>query len=257
MGESCREFDMTDWIAGTVVDKRQWNENHYSVRIDAPVERFRAGQFLKVGLDLGNERVGRPYSFVNAPHERPVEIFFNTVPEGPLSNRLAALEAGDEIWVTPKATGFLTLEEVRGEAQDLWLLATGTAIGPFLSILRTDEPWQRFDRVVLAYGVRYGADLAYQDLIAGLLEAHPAQLDYVPFVTREILPDAIKGRIPTAVRDGRLENRVGLELAAATSHVMLCGNSGMIEDATAILEERGLKRHRRRAPGHYSLEKYH
>jgi len=248
---------MADWVPGTVVGTTQWNDTHYSVRIDAPVEDFRAGQFLKVGLDVGEERIGRPYSYVNAPHERPLEIFFNTVPEGPLSNRLAELRSGDDIWVTPKANGMLTLDEVREDATELWLLATGTAIGPFLSILRTHAPWERFERIVLAYGVRYAKDLAYQDLVDELRGLHPEQLAYVPLVTREPVADALRTRIPVALTDGSLEARAGTRLDPARSHVMLCGNSGMIADATSVLEARGLTRHRRREPGHYSLEKYH
>ncbi len=248
---------MADWVPGTVIDTRQWNETHFSVRIDAPVEDFQAGQFLKVGLDVGDERVGRAYSYVNAPHERPLEIFFNTVPEGPLSNRLASLRSGDSIWVTPKANGMLTLREVRQDARELWLLATGTAIGPFLSILRTHAPWERFDRVVLAYGVRRARDLAYQDLVAELCELHPERLAYVPLVTRERVDGALARRIPAALEDGSLERRARLRLDPARAHVMLCGNSGMIKDASAVLEARGLTRHRRNEPGHYSLEKYH
>jgi ferredoxin--NADP+ reductase len=248
---------MADWIAGRVIDKQQWNDTHYSVRIDAAVEAFRAGQFARFGLDLGEERVGRPYSFVNAPAERPLEIFFNVVPDGPLSSRLAALHAGDDLWVTPKPNGNLTLDSVPDDARHLWLLATGTAIGPFLSILKTAEPWERFDRVVLAYGVRHVADLAYQDLIEQLQQAHPEQLTYVPLVTREAMPDAIKARIPAALQEGVLERRAGVCLDGAHVHAMLCGNAGMIADASSVLEARGLKRNLRREPGQFSTEKYH
>jgi len=38
---------------------------------------------------------------------------------------------------------------------------------------------------------------------------------------------------------------------------MLCGNAEMIKDVKSILEERGLERHSRRAPGQYSTEQYH
>jgi ferredoxin--NADP+ reductase len=248
---------MADWVAGRVIDKRRWNDTHYSVQIDAPVETFRAGQFARVGLDLGEERVGRPYSFVNAPGEQPLEIFFNIVPEGPLTSRLAELQSGDDVWVTAKANGNLTLDSVPDEARHLWLLATGTAIGPFLSILKTAEPWERFDRVVLAYGVRHAADLAYQDRIAALQHAYPEQLTYIPLVTREAVPEAIQARIPAALQDGRLERRAGIALDGVHAHVMLCGNAGMIADASGVLEARGLKRNLRREPGQFSTEKYH
>ena len=76
---------MQTWIEGTVVETIRWNDELYSVRIDAPVHGFEAGQFTKIGLDIDGERVGRAYSYVNAPDERPIEIHFNTGPEGPLA----------------------------------------------------------------------------------------------------------------------------------------------------------------------------
>jgi len=247
---------MQQWVEGRVVKKVRWSEGLYSVRFDAPVEAFAAGQFTKVALDLDGERIGRPYSFVNAPHERPIEIYFNTIPEGPLSNRLAALEPGDRLWVNPKPNGLLTLAETPN-AEHLWMLSTGTALGPFLSILKTEEPWRRFRRVVLVHAVRYLRDLSYQDEIGALRAAHPRQLSFVPVVSRECLDGALPGRIPAHILDGSLEGRAGLQLSPADSHVMLCGNSAMIADTLDVLSRRGMRRHRRREPGHISTEKYH
>ena len=136
---------MADWVSGRVVSTRQWNDTHFSVSIDADVEDFHAGQFLRFGLDIHDERVGRPYSCVNSPHERPLEIFFNIVPDGPLSGRLAALNAGDNIWVTKKGSGLLTVEQVPKHVKHLWLFSTGTAVGPFLSILKTVKAWIPID----------------------------------------------------------------------------------------------------------------
>lgn len=248
---------MADWVQGRVIDNVRWNETHYSILIDAPIGPFHAGQFVRIGLDLGDERIGRPYSCVNAPHEHPIEIFFNVVPEGPLSGRLAALKAGDEVWVMPKANGLLTLESVPVSARHLWMMATGTGVGPFLSMLRTRQAWEGFARIVLAYGVRHLADFAYREVIAELQANHPEQLVFVPLVTREDAPHALKGRIPGAIASGQLEDRAGIGLTPQHSHVMLCGNSGMIADASKLLEARGLRRHHRNNPGHYSLEKYH
>ena len=248
---------MSDWVQGTLVSKRQWNATHFSLRIDAEIGAFQAGQFVRVGLDLNGERVARPYSFVNSPGDSTVEIFFNIVPAGPLSGRLAALDLGDRVWLGAKSGGIMTLERVPDEARDLWLLATGTAVGPFLSMLRTKDVWQRFDKVVLAYAVRFRADLAYQEVIAELAERHPERFTYVPYVSREDTDFAVRGRITATLADGSLEQRVGLNLEPSHSHVMLCGNSEMIQDATDTLAQRGLRRHLYREPGHISTEKYH
>ncbi len=248
---------MAQWLSGRVARKTRWNDTHFSLAIDAESPPFVAGQFIRVGVDLEEGRVGRPYSLVNPPDSRLLEIFFNVVPEGPLSSRLAALEAGDEIWLTDAANGFLTLAEVPQHARDLWMLATGTGVGPFLSMLQTDEPWKRFDNVVLGYGVRYSDALGYSELIGQLREAHPGRFHFVPFVTGESAPEALSSRIPATIADGSLERHTGLTLDPQRSHVMLCGHSAMISDVVDALEPRGMRRHRRREPGHISTEKYH
>ncbi len=248
---------MTDWVKGTLVAKRQWNETHFSLQIDAEIQNFSAGQFVRVALDVDGERVGRPYSFVNAPQNPPVEIFFNIIPAGPLSGRLAKLDPGDSVWLARKPGGIMTLERVPENVRDLWLLATGTAVGPFLSMLKSDQPWKRFDKVVLAYAVRYRSDLAYQDDIAEIARRYSDRFVYVPYVSREATDFALSGRIPSTLQDGRLEEHAGLGLDSTHSHIMLCGNSAMIKDATEILTQRGMRRHLHREPGHISTEKYH
>ena len=246
---------MTKWVEGRVAGLRRWTGQLWSLRVEAPVDPFRAGQFTRIALDIGGERVARPYSYVNAPEERPLEFYFITVPEGPLTNRLAALEPGAGIWVAPKASGMLTLADVPA-SEHLWMLSTGTGIGPFLSILKTPEPWQRFSRVVLVQAVRFAAELAYRDLIAEIARRRGEQFSYVPFVSREETGFAIRGRIPEALRDGRLEERAGLPIDPARSQVMLCGNPAMVEDTLAVLEGKGLRRNKRREPGQISVETY-
>lgn len=248
---------MTQWVDGRVARKTRWSDTHFSLAIEADGPDFAAGQFIRVGMDLDGERVGRPYSLVNPPHEPLLEIFFNVVPDGPLTAHLAALDVGDPLWLTDAANGLLTLSEVPATTRDLWLLATGTGVGPFLSILQTDEPWQRFDRVVLGYGVRFARNLGYRKLIDSLQQAHPDRFRFVPLVTGETHLDALRGRIPEHLVAGSIEQRAGISLDAARSHVMLCGHSGMISDVVAELESRGMRRHRRREPGHISTEKYH
>ena len=169
---------------------------------------------------------------------------------------LAALTAGDEIQVSDKASGFLTVNEVP-EVDYLWLIATGTGIGPFLSSLKTDEPWQRFRKVVLGYSVRLIEELSYLETISKLLDKYPEQMKFVPFVTGEIMEGALNCRVTTAIENGELEKFTGLRLEPSTSHIMMCGNSSMITEVSGILEERGMRRHRRREPGHITTEKYH
>lgn len=248
---------MTDWRQGKVARKTQWNETHFSLAIEVDGPEFVAGQFVRIGLETDGDILGRPYSLVNAPGQPLYEIFFNIVPEGPLSSRLAALEPGDPVWVTARASGLLTVDQVPNEARDLWLLATGTGIGPFLSILQTEQPWQRFERIVLGYGVRMQRNRAYGDLIADLGKRRGEQFSFVSCVTGEDAAGCLAGRIPATIAGGELESAVGVDITAEHSHVMLCGHSGMISDVVDLLAERGMRRHRRQEPGHISTEKYH
>jgi ferredoxin--NADP+ reductase len=136
------------------------------------------------------------------------------------------------------------------------MLSTGTAIGPFLSILKTEQPWQRFERIVLVHAVRFAAELSFQDTIRTLSEAHPDAFQFIPIVSREATDFALRGRIPALIADGQLEARAGLRIAAADSHVMICGNPDMVKSTNTILQERGLARNRRSAPGQISVENY-
>lgn len=247
---------MGEWIEVTVAEKIRWNDALYSLRFQAPLPEFKAGQFVRVGLDIDGERIARPYSLVNAPDETPHEIYFNVVPEGPLSPRLARLEAGDTLFVHSSITGTMTMERTPAH-RHLWLFATGTALGPFLSMLKTDAPWERAERVVLCHSVRRAADLAYGETIRRLQARHGDRFDFVPVVTREAQPVALRERIPKALASGQIEQRVELRLDPEEAHVMLCGNSDMIEEVQQVLEPRGLRRHRRREPGHITVEKYH
>ena len=247
---------MSEWVKGTVVGKHAWADGLYSMQFDAPLADFKAGQYIKVALDIGGERIGRPYSLVNAPQVRPLEILFNEVPEGPLTPKLSDLVTGDAIWMSAQAGGIFTLESIPS-ACTLWLLATGTALGVYLSILRTPDPWERFERIVLVHGVRAGADLVYSETIAAIAGERGDRFIYVPAVSREQTPGALHGRVTDLIAGGDLESRVGERIDPEHSHVMLCGNSAMIKDAKAILEARGLVRHRRNAPGHYTTEQYH
>jgi ferredoxin/flavodoxin---NADP+ reductase len=247
---------MNEWVKGRVVGKRQWNPRLFSLRIDAPVEDFKAGQFTKVALEIGEQRVGRPYSLVNAPHERPLEIYFNEVPEGPLTPRLCDLSPGDGLWLTAKAGGIFTLENV-AQRPHLWLLATGTALGVYLSILKTAEPWERFERVVLVHGVRTSDELSYAETIERLRELHADRFTFLPALSRERRTDLLHGRVTTLMETGALEESARLPIRAEDSHLMLCGNSAMIKDVRLLLEARGLRRHRRQEPGHYTTEQYH
>jgi ferredoxin/flavodoxin---NADP+ reductase len=246
------------WLEARVVENRHWTDTLFSLRVAGPRPDFEAGQFVRIALDTGEEnegqRVARPFSFVNPPGDPLLEFYGIVVPEGPLSPRLAKLAPGDRLYVAPNPAGFLVLSEVP-QTRSLWLISTGTGIAPYLSILRTEAPWQRFEHVVLVHAVRHARELVYRDMIAGIA-AERHKLKYVTFVSREAHPGSLPGRIPAAVRDGRLERAARIELSAQSSHVMLCGNPDMLKDTQTALAERGMRKHRRRTPGHITVESF-
>jgi len=246
---------MQKWVEGTVVRQKRWTQTLFSLQVEADVAAFEAGQFAKLALAVEGEMVARPYSFVNAPKERPYEFYYVTLPDGPLTQRLSKLEAGHAIHLAPRPAGFLVLSEIP-DGENLWLISTGTGVGPFLSILKSEAPWQRFRRVVLVHAVRYAEELTYRDSISHLLDERGEQMRMVSFVSRESKPGALHGRIPLAIEEGRLEAAAGVALSADTSQVMICGNPEMVTDTSAALARRGMKKHRRREPGHITVENY-
>lgn len=246
---------MTAWNIGKVLEQKQWSKALYSLYVDSDIHPFEAGQFVKIAMEINGEVIERPYSLVNPPDSRPLEIYYVEIPNGPLTSRLAKLRSGDEIMVAPRAHGFMILDEVP-QGRHLWMMATGTGVGPFLSILATDKPWQRFERVVLVYAVRMLAELSFQERISRLLLARPRQFTFIPFLSGEPSEVALPGRIQQAIIDGRLEVRADLTISANDSQIMLCGNPQMVKDITSVLIERGLKKHRRFDTGHITAENY-
>jgi len=247
---------MAVWLQGEVVENKQWCSDLYSLKIHTDPLTFSSGQFVRVGLDIDNNLLARPYSLVNTPQEPLLEIHFNHVVDGQLSPYLAALGKGDIIQVSERASGLLTLSEVP-DVPHLWLFATGTGIGPFLSILNNAEPWQRFKKITLCYSAKSIDKLAYIEDFKLLQKRYVDQFSLIPFVTQEETPIAIHSRITTSLENGDLEKQANLEISADSSHIMLCGNSTMVSDATSLLESRGLRRHKHSDPGHIAIEKYY
>jgi ferredoxin--NADP+ reductase len=240
---------MSKWLEARVLENKHWTDALFSLRVEAPRLEFEPGQFVRIGIE---PTLVRPFSFVNPPDDPVLEFYGIVVPEGPLSPRLAGLKPGDRMVVATNPAGFLVLREVP-DAETLWLVSTGTGIAPFLSILSTETPWRRFRNVVLVHAVRHAHELTYQEMIRKVQKDHP--LRYVTFVSRESHAGSLAGRIPAAMRDGRLEAAAGAKVDERC-HVMLCGNPEMLRDATRALVERGLRKHRRRNPGHITVESF-
>ena len=246
---------MSNWIDATVKSVKWWNESLFSLTVNADVEPFKAGQFTKLSVMDDEKRIARAYSYVNAPDDPNLEFYLINVVDGQLSSHLAQLTPGDTVLIERRASGFFTLDEVPASEQ-LWMLSTGTAIGPFLSILQQSEVWQKYKHINLVHGVRLNSDLSYQELINKLLKAHPGQLNYVPVVSREEPLQGLAGRITTVIENNALSEHVGLCATPNNAQFMLCGNPQMVKDTSELLVAQNYKRNRRKEPGHITVEQY-
>ncbi|MBD8683480.1 ferredoxin--NADP reductase [Pseudomonas sp. CFBP 13719] len=223
--------------------------------------RFVAGQFARLGVTKADGTVvWRAYSMVSSPHDEFLEFFSIVVPGGEFTSELSRLRPGDELLVEKMATGFLTLDRFV-DGRDLWMLATGTGVAPFVSILQDFPVWEKFERIKLVYSARQGQELAYRELIAGLeqrdyLAEFAGKLQFIPIVTRETLPGALHGRITDLIQSGELEKAAGLELTPEHSRVMICGNPQMIDDTRQLLKGRAMNLSLSRRPGQVAVENY-
>ena len=242
-----------------VLSVHRWAHNLFSFTMTRPAHfKFTAGQFARIGLMVGGELVVRAYSVVSSPFDETLEFFSIVVPDGAFTSNLQHLKVGDELYLEKISYGYLTLARYQQPLpQDLWLLATGTGLAPFLSMLQDFETWQNYQKITLVYSVRTQAELAYveriQEIAATFGEGHTG-FRFVPIITRD--PQAaLHQRLPILIENGQLEAFVGQPFNPATSHIMLCGNPQMVEDTKEALKQRGLSMNRR-GEGNIAVENY-
>ncbi len=253
---------MSNLVTERVLSVHHWNESLFSFRTTRdPGLRFENGQFVMIGLEVGDRPLTRAYSIASPNYEEHLEFFSIKVPDGPLTSRLQHLREGDPIVVSKKPTGTLVLHDLN-PGRNLYLLSTGTGLAPFLSVIQDPQTYERFEKVVLMHGVRTVSELAYADFITAHLpdneffgEQVREQLIYYPTVTRE--PFRNNGRITQLIESGKLFADIGLPyIDPAHDRVMICGSQAMIKDCCELLDGRGFKVSRRIGePGDYVIER--
>ena len=267
----------------TVLSKTTWTPNLFSFTVSRPDSfKFTAGQFVRLGVnpshlnyykqqgeagndvsnDALNEDIFRAYSIVSSPFDEVLEFFSIVIPDGAFTSQLQHLEVGDELLLNTMPFGFLTLARYQKPLpKDLWLLATGTGLAPFLSMLQDLKTWEDYEHIILAYSARSIEELAYVDKIKSLQEDfgslvdNPAKLIFIPVVTREPIEGALTERLPKLLLDGTLQERAGIALDVDSTHVMLCGNPDMVEDTKETLKSLELVMNRR-GEGNIAVENY-
>lgn len=274
----------------TVLSKTTWTPNLFSFTVSRPDSfKFTAGQFVRLGVNPSqlnyykqlskvadaedeeldetvnealNEDIFRAYSIVSSPFDEILEFFSIVIPDGAFTSQLQHLEVGDELLLNTMPFGFLTLARYQKPLpKDLWLLATGTGLAPFLSMLQDLKTWEDYEHIVLAYSARSLEELAYIEKIESLQEDfgslvdNPAKLIFIPIVTREPVEGALTERLPKLLLDGTLQERAGIDLDVDSTHVMLCGNPEMVEDTKETLKSLDLVMNRR-GEGNIAVENY-
>lgn len=243
------------WHSATVLDILYWTPTVFSIRITRPNGfMFTPGHYVRLGLDDGvGGFVWRPFSMVSGRDDPYLEFVIVLIPDGEFSGRLRQIAVGAEILVEKLSLGFLTLDQLE-PGKDLWLLASGTGIGPFISLLRTPSLISKFEHIVLAHSVRFAAELTYQDEIVGIADA--LHVSYIPVVTRESTAGVFHERLPALLSLSALQDHAGIDLDVAHSRVMVCGNPELAKDMRGFLSARGFVTCRRGVPGQMVFEKY-
>ncbi len=269
----------------TVLSKTTWTPNLFSFTVTRPDSfKFTAGQFVRLGVNPSklkhyqnksqnksqnnsqdeavNEDIFRAYSIVSSPFDEELEFFSIVIEDGAFTSQLQHLQVGDELLLNTMPFGFLTLARYQKPLpKDLWLLATGTGLAPFLSMLQDLQTWEDYEHIVLAYSARSKEELAYIELIErlqqdfGELVDNPAKLIFVPIVTREPMEGALNERLPQLLLNGALQQQAGIPLDIDNAHVMLCGNPEMVEDTKETLKTMGMVMNRR-GEGNIAVENY-
>ena len=222
--------------------------------------RFSNGHFTMIGLRVNGKPLLRAYSIVSPNYEEHLEFLSIKVQDGPLTSRLQHIQVGDTLIVGRKPTGTLVADYLL-PGKRLYLLATGTGLAPFMSIVRDPDIYDRFEQIILVHGVRQKDELAYHDLLTEHLPAHEFlgdlitdKLRYYPTVTREAYRNM--GRVTELMQNGKLFEDLQLPaLDPATDRVMICGSPGMLRDLKVMLESTGFKEGNTSAPGDFVIER--
>jgi ferredoxin/flavodoxin---NADP+ reductase len=251
---------MSAYTTETVLSVRHWTDSLFSFTTTrSPSFRFMSGQFTMMGLEMAGKPLVRAYSLVSTIYEDTLEFLSIKVPDGPLTSRLQHIKESDQVLVSRKPTGTLVIHNLL-PGRTLYLLATGTGLAPFMSIIRDPETYERFEKIVLVHGCRQVAELAYGERIVDLPkdeligEYAARQLVYYPTVTRE--PFQHRGRITDLMTSGQMFRDLGLpQLDAEFDRAMLCGSPQMIADMRPILEGLHFNEGSNNEPGQFVVEK--
>ncbi len=197
---------------------RRQGKNVFELQLDRKGMAFAPGDCM--ALYTSDGRVSRPYSLASGTGEEILRFIIRIMPGGLVSTYLSQRAPGDLVRISPPFGWFRPGEHAA--RRPYAFVATGTGVAPFLACLRSDPEARP---AFFLYGVREAQDAVDPDWLrerAGMELA----------VSRESAPGAHRGRVTDllAARD-----------LVADVDYYLCGLDAMIDEATEILESRGVE----------------
>lgn len=225
-------------LTETVTWVHHWSDRTFSFKCTRSDKlKFTAGQFILIGMIIDDAVIVRAYSIVSSPDVDELEFLSVIIVDGELTSQLQHITVGSAVVMFPKATGTL-LNSALTSGGALWMLATGTGLAPFMSLLRHVGTAAKWSTIHLVHSVQDAADLAYRDELV----AKP-NLRYHTQVTglgdSRVTPDWL-------VKQG---------LNTDLDKVMVCGNTGFNKDMATWLESQGMTEGSAKTPGHFVVER--
>ena len=245
-----------------ISEVRHWTDRLFSFSVERPASfRFRSGEFIMLGLlDERGKPLLRAYSIASPSWDEQLGFYSIKVPDGPLTSRLQNIQIGDFIIMRKKPVGTLVLDALI-PGKRIYMIATGTGVAPFASLIRDPELYEKYEQVILIHTCRDIAELAYGKELVETMKENPLigelalkQLRYLPSTTRE--NSEITGRATDLIRNGELFSVLSTApFSPEQDRVMICGSMAMNTDMKEICEEFGLVEGANSQPGHYVVEK--
>jgi len=247
-------------FAQKVREVKHYTDRLFKFRLTRPENfRFRSGEFVMISLPDMAKPVFRAYSIASPFWDEELEFFSIKVPGGPLTEHLQKIRPGDTVLMRKKATGTLVLDALT-PGRRLFLLATGTGIAPFASLIRDPEIYDKFEQIILIQTTRTIAELGYGKELVENLRRDPLigefaeKLCFYPMTTREKSPHM--GRITDAMLSGRFFADTNLApIDKAKDRMMICGSQAMLKDCAAMARYFGLEEGANNAPASFVVEK--
>ncbi len=247
--------------AETVTSVTHYTDRLFSFRITRPQTfRFRSGEFVMIGLPNAEKPVFRAYSIASPAWDEELEFYSIKVPDGPLTQHLQKIEPGDTVLLRQKSTGTLVTDALT-PAKRLYMIATGTGIAPFASLIRDPDTYEKFEQIIVTNTCRGNAELTYGDELIKSLSEDPligelteGRISYFSSTTRDESPRM--GRVTTLIENGQLFEALGVEpFDPANDRVMICGSLDMIRDVSELVKAAGLEEGSNAKPADFVVER--